>query len=60
MKYKTILFLFVTIILILQILIFAQLATNPTNPQPTITQQKMHCLELGSDTRYYACLRLIK
>ena len=58
MKYKAVLLICVIIILILQILIVAQLSTNPT--QPTITQQKMHCLELGSNLRYQQCLKLIQ
>lgn len=38
---------------------FAVLTYKQLKPQ-TIKEQQMHCLELGSDARAAACLRLIK
>jgi hypothetical protein len=50
---------FFAILTLLLVCIFISVAIYKEIRTPTLTEQKMHCLELGSNYRTTQCLRLI-
>ena len=62
MNRKTIFYIIIIALIASFIEIEAITFFNNSQPKPTLSvkEQKMHCLELGSNLRYQQCLKLIQ